>query len=52
MAAAALLKSNPSPKDSDIDAAMASTLCRCGTYQRIRIAIHKAAKMMKEGGKE
>lgn len=43
MAAAALLKSNPSPKDSDIDAAMASTLCRCGTYSRIRKAIKRAA---------
>jgi isoquinoline 1-oxidoreductase alpha subunit len=43
MAAAALLASNPSPTDADIDAAMAGNICRCGTYQRIRQAIHKAA---------
>jgi len=49
MAAAALLKSNPSPKDSDIDAAMASTLCRCGTYPRIRAAINRAATADKGG---
>src|SRR5215813_2924496 len=42
MAAAALLKSNPSPSDSDIDAAM-TNICRCGTYQRIREAVHLAA---------
>ena len=42
MAAAALLKSNPKPTDGDIDAAM-SNICRCGTYQRIRAAIHLAA---------
>jgi isoquinoline 1-oxidoreductase alpha subunit len=44
MAAAALLKSIPNPTDADIDAAM-TNLCRCGTYQRIRAAIHLAAKM-------
>ncbi len=44
MAAAALLMENPSPKDEDIDTAMAGTLCRCGTYQRIRSAIHRAAE--------
>jgi len=38
-----LLDSNPSPDDSDIDAAMAGNLCRCGTYIRIRRAIKKAA---------
>jgi aerobic-type carbon monoxide dehydrogenase small subunit (CoxS/CutS family) len=43
MAAAALLKSNPHPTDDDIDAAMAGVLCRCGTYLRIRRAIHRAA---------
>ena len=43
MAAAALLASNASPTDADIDAAMAGNICRCGTYQRIRQAIHKAA---------
>ena len=44
MSAAALLKKNPSPTDADIDAAMGDVLCRCGTYQRIRSAIHKAAE--------
>ena len=42
MAAAALLKNNPKPSDRDIDDAM-SNICRCGTYQRIRAAIHVAA---------
>jgi aerobic-type carbon monoxide dehydrogenase small subunit (CoxS/CutS family) len=46
MTAAALLAKTPQPSDDDIDAAMAGTLCRCGTYQRIRRAIHRAA----EGG--
>jgi len=45
MAAAALLASNPAPTDQDIDKAMAGNLCRCGTYQRIRRAIHRAAAM-------
>lgn len=44
MSAAALLASNPHPTDADIDAAMSGNLCRCGTYQRIRAAIHRAAK--------
>ncbi len=48
MSAAALLKQNPRPTDQDIDAAMTGILCRCGTYQRIRRAIHRAAA---EGGK-
>ena len=43
MAATALLKSNPKPTDADIDAAMSGNLCRCGTYTRIRRAIHAAA---------
>ncbi|MEQ1519379.1 MAG: (2Fe-2S)-binding protein, partial [Usitatibacteraceae bacterium] len=43
MAAAALLKKTPKPTDKDIDDAM-SNICRCGTYQRIRAAIHLAAK--------
>ena len=43
MSASALLASNPSPSDSDIDAAMSGNICRCGTYQRIRRAIHRAA---------
>ncbi|HWP36711.1 MAG TPA: (2Fe-2S)-binding protein [Gemmatimonadales bacterium] len=44
MAATALLARNPNPTDSDIDAAMKGNLCRCGTYNRIRRAIHRAAK--------
>jgi aerobic-type carbon monoxide dehydrogenase small subunit (CoxS/CutS family) len=43
MAAAALLKATPKPTDADIDRAMSGNLCRCGTYQRIRAAIHRAA---------
>jgi len=49
MAAAALLDKKPQPSDADIDAAM-SNLCRCGTYQRVRAAIHRAAAQMKKGG--
>ena len=45
MSAAALLKRNPNPTDADIDAAMSSVLCRCGTYPRIRKAIKEASKM-------
>jgi aerobic-type carbon monoxide dehydrogenase small subunit (CoxS/CutS family) len=44
MAAAALLDRNPSPTDEDIDDAMHDNLCRCGTYQRIRAAIHTVAE--------
>jgi isoquinoline 1-oxidoreductase alpha subunit len=44
MNAAALLKKNPKPTDADIDSAMGDVLCRCGTYQRIRSAVHKAAE--------
>jgi isoquinoline 1-oxidoreductase alpha subunit len=43
MSAAALLESNPSPSDEDIDSALSGNLCRCGTYQRIRRAIRSAA---------
>jgi isoquinoline 1-oxidoreductase alpha subunit len=43
MSAAALLARNPKPSDADIDAAMKGNICRCGTYQRIRAAIHRAA---------
>ena len=43
MAATALLRANPAPTDAEIDAAMAGNLCRCGTYPRIRAAIHRAA---------
>lgn len=48
MAAAALLERQPEPSDADIDAAM-SNLCRCGTYQRVRAAILRAAAEMKKG---
>ena len=44
MSAAALLSKNPTPNDADIDAAMSSNICRCGTYNRIRKAIHRAAQ--------
>ena len=46
MAAAALLSKNASPTDKDIDAAM-TNICRCGTYQRIRAAVHKASEMLR-----
>jgi aerobic-type carbon monoxide dehydrogenase small subunit (CoxS/CutS family) len=45
MSAAALLSVNPSPSDADIDAAMSGNICRCGTYPRIRRAIHRAAEL-------
>jgi isoquinoline 1-oxidoreductase alpha subunit len=45
MSAVALLKRTPKPTDADIDAAMQGNLCRCGTYQRIRKAIHRAAEL-------
>ncbi|HTP62320.1 MAG TPA: (2Fe-2S)-binding protein [Burkholderiales bacterium] len=44
MSATALLTEKPTPTDADIDSAMAGNICRCGTYPRIRAAIHKAAK--------
>ncbi len=50
MSAAALLAKNPRPSDADIDRAMMGNLCRCGTYQRIRRAIHRAAEIMAKGG--
>jgi isoquinoline 1-oxidoreductase alpha subunit len=43
MSAAALLAQKPHPTDAEIDTAMSGNLCRCGTYQRIRRAIHRAA---------
>jgi len=49
MSAAALLAQTPQPSDADIDAAMSGNICRCGTYQRIRAAIHRAAAL-KSGG--
>ena len=45
MAAASLLERSPNPSDSEIDAAMAGNLCRCGTYGQIRRAIHRAAEI-------
>jgi isoquinoline 1-oxidoreductase alpha subunit len=50
MSAAALLKEKSDPTDDDIDDAMSGNLCRCGTYPRIRKAIHLAARLQKEGG--
>lgn len=51
MSAAVLLRENPNPNDQDIDHAMAGNLCRCGTYLRIRKAIHLAAELQgKTGG--
>ena len=49
MSAVALLAGNASPTDADIDGAMAGNICRCGTYVRIRAAIHRAAQIKKEG---
>ncbi len=46
--AASLLADTPDPSDDEIDAAMQGNLCRCGTYPRIRAAIHRAASMMKD----
>jgi len=50
MSAAALLDRNPDPSDSEIDAAMSGNLCRCGTYPRIRKAIHRAAELQRTAG--
>jgi len=50
MSAVVLLKENPNPTDQDIDDAMSGNICRCGTYPRIRKAIHTAARLQKEGG--
>jgi len=49
MAASALLAKKKNPTDSDIDSAMAGNICRCGTYGRIRAAIHQASEAMKTG---
>jgi aerobic-type carbon monoxide dehydrogenase small subunit (CoxS/CutS family) len=51
MAAAVLLASNPNPTDADIDDAMSGNLCRCGTYHRIRKAVHAAAEMSQQRSK-
>ncbi|HXV40821.1 MAG TPA: (2Fe-2S)-binding protein [Steroidobacteraceae bacterium] len=50
MAAAALLAATPKPTDADIDTALTGNICRCGTYQRIRAAVHRAAELADEGG--
>lgn len=50
MSAVVLLKEIPEPTDQDIDDAMSGNICRCGTYPRIRKAIHTAAKLQKQGG--
>lgn len=52
MAAAALLAEKPDPSDDDIDAALSGNICRCGTYPRIREAVHVAAKMIDAGKKD
>jgi isoquinoline 1-oxidoreductase alpha subunit len=49
MSAAALLAKNKSPSDADIDKAMSGNICRCGTYNRIRKAIHTASAMTRKG---
>ena len=49
MSAVALLKEKANPTDDDIDVAMSGNICRCGTYPRIRQAIHRAAELMKDG---
>jgi len=49
MSAAALLAKNPKPSDKDIDTALNGNLCRCGTYLRIRAAVHKAAELASSG---
>lgn len=52
MSAVALLESNPSPSDADIDAAMSGNICRCGTYPRIRKGIKRAALAIKVADNE
>jgi isoquinoline 1-oxidoreductase subunit alpha len=50
MMATALLAVNPKPSDADINQALSGNICRCGTYQRIKKAIHRAAATMAGGG--
>jgi isoquinoline 1-oxidoreductase alpha subunit len=50
MSAVALLKAKPTPTDADIDAALSGNICRCGTYQRVRAAVHRAAELAKGSG--
>ncbi|MGZ8828924.1 MAG: (2Fe-2S)-binding protein, partial [Thermoanaerobaculia bacterium] len=47
MSAVALLAAKPKPTDADIDAALTGNICRCGTYQRVRAAVHRAADLAK-----
>jgi isoquinoline 1-oxidoreductase alpha subunit len=51
MSAVALLEQKPDPSDADIDAALSGNICRCGTYVRIREAVHLAAKLSRGGAK-
>ncbi|WP_035606691.1 (2Fe-2S)-binding protein [Haloferula sp. BvORR071] len=51
MSAAVLLREKPNPTDEDIDMGMSGNICRCGTYQRIRCAIHRAAELAGAGAK-
>jgi len=51
MSATALLRSKPNPTDADIDTAMRGNLCRCGTYQRVRSAIHRASELLEHTSK-
>ena len=51
MAAVALLQEVPQPTDADIDHALSGNICRCGTYQRIRAAVHRAARLAGNGGR-
>ena len=48
MSAVALLRANPAPSDADIDDALSGNICRCGTYVRIRRAVHRAAELLRE----
>ena len=51
MRASALLANNPAPTDAEIDTAMSASICRCGTYNRIRKAIHRAAERLASNGR-
>ena len=50
MSAVVLLAAKPNPTDSEIDEAMSGNICRCGTYHRIRKAVHRAAELSRKGG--
>jgi aerobic-type carbon monoxide dehydrogenase small subunit (CoxS/CutS family) len=51
MSAAALLRKSQAPSDADIDSALSGNLCRCGVYQRIKAAVHRAAEIQAKGGR-